>query len=668
MKNGGARDPTAQLRTRAINRLATNELGGDALLDRATLDHMVRCTWTIRVRSPGGTNPGKGAAVQPGITYLERLGTNAGDCWMKLAGYLLMFTATLAGAQNTPAAAPLPTVDDWRQELDQIVADIRLLHPDPFTELGRHAFFRRVDALKSAIPALTEEQRVTATMGLVAALGDGHTMLEPNNPRFALWYPIRIYNFAEGTFVTSAHQSVAELAGAQVLEIGGRPVVQALTDARGIVASENNWASSERTWAALNASLMKGLGYAGGDGSLRVKVKLTNGTIVDRVLQPHRADLPRFQGNEATFEWQFRPETFGLPFGTDDEWTTAYKGLKASAFLETDPNRPPFFADRKAYGARSIPSAKAYYVRTNYITDTDFVPFFQRVLGEVDSLKPTHFIIDWRFNFGGDGSKMQYLVREFVKRADNPPWKNLYILTGPKTFSAAIMGIDALLENVTATVVGEPSAAGLNHYGDPTYRYYQRTGLKLSVSTLRHQLGSSDDRSNFVRVDVPAPLTFADYAAGRDPAVDPILRGDDMRSVPLIALADGGLVARKAYEDRVARFRQPWATPPREYDMRQSCDLLRERGRLKEAVDTCRLTADMHPDVWNVWYNLAIAHRAAGQMAERLAAFRCVVAIAPNNWNVPAIRRLLAQPGNGGEATAPGCPVSKLVETGGNRH
>ena len=586
---------------------------------------------------------------------------------MKLAGCLLILAGTMASAQGVPRASALPSVDDWRQDIDQIVADIRLLHPDPFTEVGRHAFQRQVEALKTALPAMTDEQRMTAAMRLVAALGDGHTMLEPNNERYALWYPIRIYDFAEGTFVTSAHQSVAELAGAQVVEIGGRPAAQALNDARAIVASDNTWASSERTWAALSASLMKGLGYAATDGSLRIKVKLTNGTTVDRVLQPHRANLPRFQGNDATFEWQFRPETFGLPFGADDEWVTAYKGLKANAFLETDPARPPFFADRKAYSARSIPSASAYYVRTNYITDTDFVPFFQRVLSEIDSLKPKHFIIDWRFNFGGDGSKMQYLVREFVKRADNAPWKNLYILTGPKTFSAAIMGIDALLENVTATVVGEPSAAGLNHYGDPTYRFYPRTGSKLSVSTLRHQLASSDDLADFVRVDVPAPLTFADYAAGRDPAVDPILRGHDMRSVRLSALADGGAGALKVYDDRRARYRQPWATPPREYDLRQSCDLLRERGRHQDAVDTCRLTADIHPHVWNVWYNLGIAYRAAGNLPERLAAYRCVVAIAPNNWNVPSIRRLLAQPGNEGDATAPGCPEAKLIDSESRR-
>lgn len=580
---------------------------------------------------------------------------------LKLVAGLLIAVTHLSGAQGAPSPSRNPTVDDWRQDLDRLVADILVLHPDPFAETGRQTFLRDIQSMRDALPSLTEEQRVVRAMRIVARLGDGHTMIEPFNARFAWWYPIRIYDFAEGTFVTSAHSSVADLAGAHLLEIAGLPAARVLDDARSLVSSDNVWASSERTWAALSSGLMKGLGHAGADGGLRIKAKLTDGRIVERTLQPHRTDLPRFAGNESTFEWQFRPETFGLPFGTDDQWVTAYKGLKANAFLETDPARPPFFADRKAYSARAIPASGAYYVRTNYVTDTDFVPFFQRVLAEVDTLKPKHLIIDWRFNFGGDGSKMQYLVREFVKRSDNPPWQNLYILTGPKTFSAAIMAIDALLENVTATVVGEPSAAGLNHFGDPTYRTYERTGLRLSVSTLRHQLTSSDDLSDFVRVDVPAPLTFADYAAGRDPAVDPILRGEDMRSIPQIALAEGGAAAQRVYAQRQAKYRLAWATPPREYDLRQSCDLLRERGRIAEAVDTCRLNADIHPHVWNVWYNLAIAYRAAGRMPERLAAFRCVVAIAPDNWNVPAIRRLLAQPGNEGDATAPGCPVARLT-------
>jgi len=551
-----------------------------------------------------------------------------------------------------------PTVNDWRADVDAIVNDIRLLHPDPFTKTGRRKFLREVAALKEAIPKLSREQRTVRAMELVALIGDGHTILEPDNASFAYWYPIRVYQFSDGYFVSSAHKTVKELAGAQVLEIAGRPIEEVAQRARALLGADNPAAAKDRTWALHSAGLMKGLGFAEADGSVRVKAKLRTGAIVEKVLSPSRTDHPRYKPNDSSFEWQFRPEMFGLPFGADEDWFSAYKGLRASDFQTPDPSRPPHLTDRKAFGARSLPEHDAYYVRTNYVSDTDFIPFFQRVMKEVDEQKPKRLILDWRFNFGGDSSKMYLVTREFIKRADNPPWKELYILTGQKTFSAAIMALDAFLDNLPVTVIGEPSPAGLNHFGDPTSRKYSRTGLALNVSTLWHQLSSSDDLTQSVAVDVPAPFTFADYVNGRDAAVDPILRGEEMRSIPVIARANGGAAARAAYLARKAKFGSlEWWSPPKEYDLRQACDELRGQQRLADALETCKLNAEIHPHVWNVWYNLAIAQRAAGQMKERLASYRCVVAIAPDNWNVPSIKRLLAQAGNEGEELAPGCPV-----------
>src|SRR5262245_54059824 len=83
--------------------------------------------------------------------------------------------------QGMPQAAPA-SVSDWRRELDEIVKDIRLLHPDPFTKRGYLSFLREAEALKAALPALTEEQRVAHAMRLVASIGDGHTQLEPHGP------------------------------------------------------------------------------------------------------------------------------------------------------------------------------------------------------------------------------------------------------------------------------------------------------------------------------------------------------------------------------------------------------------------------------------------------------------------------------------------------------
>ena len=276
----------------------------------------------------------------------------------------------------------------------------------------------------------------------------------------------------------------------------------------------------------------------------------------------------------------------------------------------------------------------------------------------VDSLKPERLIIDWRYNFGGDGSQVSLVLREFLKRDEHTPWKGVYVLIGRRTFSAAVLALGKVIDFMPVSLIGEPSAAGLNHYGDPTTRVYGKTGLKLHVSTLRHQLASSDNLDQFIGVDVPALFSFADFKAGRDPAVDAIVAGEEMRSIPVIGRIDGGSAARKAYEQRKAKFGSySWWKPPTEFELRQACNALSAQGRNPEAVETCRLNADIHPTIWNVWYNLAVAQRGAGMMKERLASYRCVLVVAPENWNVPSIRRLLAQPGNEGSDLASGCPV-----------
>ena len=145
----------------------------------------------------------------------------------------------MSQAAVAQSASGAPSASEWRQELDQIVRDIRSFHPSPFTRTGELTFLREVEALKSVLPQLSVEQRVVRAMRLVALIGDGHTQLKPNSQRFAFWYPFRLYEFTDGYFVTSAHPSVRELAGAQVLEIAGCPAGEAAEEARNLARTGN---------------------------------------------------------------------------------------------------------------------------------------------------------------------------------------------------------------------------------------------------------------------------------------------------------------------------------------------------------------------------------------------------------------------------------------------
>jgi len=205
---------------------------------------------------------------------------------------------------------------------------------------------------------------------------------------------------------------------------------------------------------------------------------------------------------------------------------------------------------------------------------------------------------------------------------------------------------NALLEHVPLTVVGEPTGAALNSYGDARRFEYEGTGLAAEVSTLRHQLGASDDLGAFIPVDVPARMSSVDYTEGRDPVMDPLLRGDEMRSVAAIATSDGGDAARAAWRDRSRRFATyDWWAPPTEPALRRACRALVEQRRLSDAASACRLTAEIHPAIWNSWYNLGETLREAGRQDEAKAAYRKVLELDPLNSNGPQIRRVLASSG-----------------------
>jgi len=574
---------------------------------------------------------------------------------------LVMLTIPTRAAWTQEANPFDADIEVWREDLQTIVHDIRAIHPDPFTKIGELTFMRQAEALEDALPTMTSAERVVGLMQLVASLGDGHSGIELLSPAYAQWYPIRILHFADGYYVTSAHRSVSELAGAQVIEIAGRPVDEVVNRARTLMGADNDLDNLERMYAVHNAFLMQGMGYANEDGSVRMRFRGRNGHMINRTMEPVQGAWADGSLNPI-FDWHFYAEVYGLPIGTSVDWVSAFGDVSADTFRTADENRPPFMGLRRRYYRRHIPESDSVYLQLNQTDDTDFVPFIRDTLSLVDEVQPEHFIIDLRNDFGGDGSIANEMIREFIMRQPDTPWENLYVLTGRKTFSAAMVVLDAFVEHANPTIIGEPAGQPFNFYGDNEWRMFPRLGLRLEVSALRHQMAPSDDLSPYISVDVPAIWTFDDYIHGRDPAVDPILRGEDMRSIPNIALSEGGDAARVAYRTRLAAATGfEWWSPPEEIVLRRVCDELVREERFEEAVQTCTLNTEIHPTIWNTWYNLAGSLRDADRAEERWSPYHCVTEMAPTNWNVPDILAAMENAGlNVEDIPLPeGCPVAR---------
>ncbi len=549
------------------------------------------------------------------------------------------------------------TTEVWQRDIRAIIQDVLSIHPEPFGKTGELVWRREAARLQQDLAQLNEPERVVRLMQLIAMIGDGHTQIELLDQKYAQWYPLRMYQFSDGYFVTAAHRSVDELAGAQIVTIAGQPVDQVVAAAQSLFGADNQFDKMERLYAVHNAYLMTGLGYAGADGVLSMEFRLSDGRQVVRRLQPRQTDEGYYSQGIPVFEWHYPSEVYGLPFDQAEDWITAYRAQPSSAFETLDTNRSPYMQHRTLYTRRAMPDRDAYYVQFNQTDDSGMTGFMREALDEVDQLKPKYLIIDIRYNFGGDGSTVAPMIRDFIRRQQNKSWEQLYLITGRKTFSAGMAIVDAFTEHTDVTLVGEPAGAPLNFFGDAESRPYPSLGLRLSVSALVHQMSDSADLRAYLPVDVPAPMSFEDYAAGRDPAVDPILTGEEMRSIPTVILAEGGAAARRVYLQRKQQFGElDWFAPPGEFPIRVAVDRLEEQGRFEQAVEGAKLNSEIHPYIWNTWYNLADAQRQAGLMEERLGSYKCVTLLAPNNWNTPAIldlfERLDVDP-----PVPQGCPV-----------
>jgi tetratricopeptide (TPR) repeat protein len=547
------------------------------------------------------------------------------------------------------AAAPLPSpaavqpalpaiqqhgAEQWDNALDDWIVHLKGVHPDAFAKTGRLAWLRAADAFRRDLPRLTEEQRMVRMMQLNGLIGDGHTFLEPDRPDFGMWYPVHIVQFPDGYFVTSAHQSVKDLAGAEVLEIAGRPIGEAAAAAKSLIGADNEFGARFNLGSLHNAALMRGLGFATPSFGLPVKFKLASGKIATVTLAPVVANDRRYSPGFSRNDWEDSSETLGPPIGSPAEWITAFNGEPATAFRVRDERHPVQLTLRRGLVTRDLPQQHAYYIQSNIVEDNfdeSFRHLFRRAMSEIDAAKPKNIILDLRYNPGGDGSRVSELIPMFARHIG--PQQNLFVLTGAKTFSAAIDWLRDFNEFLHPSIVGEPAGASLNSFGDPHEYPLPVIGVTTRLSTVRH--GSTpNDLSRYTPVDVPAPMTFADWKSGRDPAVDPILQGKEMRSFAQIALTDGAEAARKAFAERADLFtKYPWWSPPPEIELRRAIQLLTEDGRYEDAIAIGEIATKFHPEVWNSWYNLGQPQLAASRLVEAQVNMRKVLEVDPNNFN-----------------------------------
>ena len=377
--------------------------------------------------------------------------------------------------------------------------------------------------LKAEAAGLTHEQFVLRVAEIAALADNGHTAIggaafAKNTPRL----PIRAYWFADGLYVLRAIPGQADLLGARIDAIDGRPVESVYASLRRYTGGADNFRRWRATPLFESPAMLSAAGVAREDHALTLRGVLADGKPFERRIEAED------RGPAAPI---MNTSRLLFPASSDD-------ATHMVSLLKSGPDTPASWRDSKHLFLMAPLEHGGLYVALGFNRDGDgepIAPFLASVLDRIAREKPAYVVLDMRMNGGGDYTTTYWFAQALPQVSGKA---RLYLMTGAGTFSAAITTSAALKEygEGRVTVVGEPVGDRLAFFAEGNRYALPNTGIGIGYTTGKHDYHAACKdlttcywlnqlypvRVGDLNPDLPAPMTFAAYRQGRDPGLDAV--------------------------------------------------------------------------------------------------------------------------------------------------
>jgi len=397
-------------------------------------------------------------------------------------------------------APNLSRVAGWQADLRLLAREIERIHYDPFRLITPAQFHNAVERLDKAIPTLDDAQILTRFRELLTLVGDGHTgVIVDEHPQWRLAVNVQFYKFPDGVFIIAAHPELRDLLGMEVLSIGEMPVNEVLNRLTSVIPHDN--AMSLILLASYDlrrTPLLYGLGILPNPEVTPLSVRDRAGTEQRLVLVPD---------NRAPDIWDRLP----------NDWVRLVDAQDMQVPLHL---QHPY----AAYWMTLLPSIRAIYFQWNRVRDEAdhrWGAFLTEMFEAFESPEIDRLVIDIRWNNGGNTFLVPPILERVIRSKVNRKGQ-LFVIIGPRTFSAG-QNAATLLERFTQAIfVGEPTGSSPNFIGETVKITLPYSRIAVSISDLFHQTSWPNDHRIWIAPTIYAPLTFQAYEAHRDPALEAI--------------------------------------------------------------------------------------------------------------------------------------------------
>jgi len=289
--------------------------------------------------------------------------------------------------------------------------------------------------------------------------------------------------------------------------------------------------------------------------------------------------------------------------------------------------------------------------------EESFEEFRNRMWKEVDAHADSieYFILDLRYNPGGNGLMVMPFLNEIIKRDFINRKGHFYTLIGRATNSAAVLFMAELSMHTQTLFVGEPSGAAFNMFSDARFAgKLPNSGLNFNIATEYFNVSWPANKNYTIIPQYPAPFSADDFFSGKDPALEAVLSGK-IKTVETVLNEQGPAAALKHFEKLNYNwdyYPDEWGVFPFEYlvspkykegEINDLGYSLMQNGKLDDAITAFELNCHLFPQSYNTWDSLAEGYRNKGENELAIKYYKKSLKLNPGNSNAKKLLKKLVR-------------------------
>ncbi len=404
---------------------------------------------------------------------------------------LFMGSVFYQGCDHLPGDPPQEmTLEAWERDFEALTREMvarNIALADSSTARG---FEREVQKSIGRLSGLTHDEIVGELFRLVAGIQSGHSHVELlQKPLDFKWFPFVAYDFDDGLRIIAASSNHESIVGSKILEINGHSIESVRDRLVPFMAVENEHYRKylfPLYLATPNMLRAAGVTREGDDGLHFV------------------------------LEGQGEKTTITIDPGSVRGFFSLHSSLAGSYPLELG-----LLADRLFYQEYD-PATRTLVVRCNQVLNDGnelFASFVREVQATIEKRDIDRFVLDLRFNSGGNnllGISLATMIKKSLKINQSG---KLFVLVGRQTFSAAVDVAMRIQRTTKAILIGEAMGGAPNSFGESVIVTLPNSKIRVALSTRRWVNGMPGGTQPTMEPDIRVSYTYVDFVGRRDPAM-----------------------------------------------------------------------------------------------------------------------------------------------------